>query len=64
MIGKIFVMDESFQKDERLPPRFHAVGFWLVRILIAGFGGGLAVSYKVENPQLLPCRSGIRLADL
>jgi hypothetical protein len=26
------------------------MSFWLVRILIAGFGGGLAVLYKVQNP--------------
>jgi hypothetical protein len=50
MIGEIFAMDESFRKDEPLPRRFHKVGFWLVRVLLAGFGGGLAVLYKVENP--------------
>ena len=39
----------GFRKDEPLPPRFHKLGFWSVRIVIAGFGGGLAVLYKVQN---------------
>jgi hypothetical protein len=50
MIGEIFAMDEGLRKDEPLPARFYNVGFWLVRILTAGFGGGLAVWYKVQNP--------------
>jgi len=43
-------MDESFRKEEPLSPRFHKLGFWLVRIVIAGFGGALAVLYRVQNP--------------
>ena len=50
MIGEVFAMDESFRKGEPFPDRYKHFGFWLVRFLIAGFGGGLAVAYKVQNP--------------
>ena len=50
MIGEIFAMDESFRKGDVLPDRYRRFGFWAVRILIAAFGGGLAVAYKVQNP--------------
>jgi hypothetical protein len=50
IVGEVFAMDESFRKEEPLSPRFHKLGFWLVRIVIAGFGGALAVLYRVQNP--------------
>ena len=50
MIGEMFAVDESFRKGEALPERYRQIGFWLVRILIAAFGGGLASAYKVQNP--------------
>ena len=47
---KWFVMDEIFHKGEKLPDRYRHPGFWLVRLVIAVFGGGVAVAYKVQNP--------------
>ena len=35
-----------------LPARYRSVLYWIVRLALAGVGGGLAVAYDIENPIL------------
>ena len=36
-------------KSGRLPARYRKLGFWIVRVLVAGVAGGLAVAYGVDK---------------
>ena len=41
-----------YEHDGELPPRYRQIGFWIVRLMLAFLGGGLAVAYEITKPLL------------
>ena len=39
----------------RLPERYHRIGFWTARALLAVLAGGLAVAFDVDHPVKAIC---------
>lgn len=35
-----------------LPERYHTLSFWILRLLLALVGGGLALAYEINKPLL------------
>jgi hypothetical protein len=44
--------ESVFQDSPKLPPRYKNPAFWLVRMLLAVVGGGLALAYDITKPLL------------
>jgi hypothetical protein len=38
-----------FQSGRKFPSRYRRIGFWVVRLLVAAVGGGLAYAYSIDN---------------
>lgn len=49
---EIVLLNQFLQEDRRLPPRYRNPIFWIVRILLAAVGGGLALAYEINKPLL------------
>ena len=41
-----------FQSGRKFPSRYRRVWFWVVRLLVTGVGGGLAIAYSIDNKLL------------
>jgi hypothetical protein len=49
---EIVTMWGYYEHDSDLPKRYKQLGFWVVRLLLAALGGGLAVAYEITKPLL------------
>ena len=56
MAVEIMMMHESRSGD--LPPKYKKIRFWVVRLLVACVGGGLAYAYGIEANPLLAANIG------
>ena len=43
---------------DSIPSRYRQVSFWMVRLVVACIGGGLAHAYNIENNPLLAANIG------
>lgn len=43
---------------DRIPCRYKQISFWLVRLIVACIGGGLAHAYNIESNPLLAANIG------
>jgi hypothetical protein len=50
---EIVLLNQYLQEDRRrLPARYRSPLFWIVRLLLAVVGGGLALAYEIDKPLL------------
>jgi hypothetical protein len=50
---EIVLLNQYLQEDRRrLPARYRNPVFWVVRILLAAVGGGLALAYEIDKALL------------
>jgi hypothetical protein len=49
---EIVLLNQFMQTDSALPERYKKPAFWVVRILLAIVGGGLALAYEIDKPLL------------
>jgi hypothetical protein len=49
---EIVTIYQVYLSQTEIPKHYKKVGFWVVRILLAMIGSGLAVVYEVDKPLL------------
>src|SRR5580698_526759 len=49
---EVVMLHQLMQDGAELPERYHKPAFWVVRILLAVVGGGLALAYDIDKPLL------------
>ena len=51
--GEVVLLNQFMQAGPgKLPGRYHKPLFWVLRILLAVLGGGLALAYEIHSPIL------------
>jgi len=55
---EIVSLHRHYSLDANIPIRYSLPSFWLIRILLAIVGGGLAVAYGIGNNPLLAANVG------